>query len=96
VKAESWEIFEAAFRDAVPLIAGMPGFHRLRLSRCLERPTDDLLLVEWSRLEDHTEGFRASLNIKDGAGAFTTSTPRHQRRTHIRSRCGRLHASTRS
>ncbi len=60
VKAESSEAFEAAFRDAVPLIAGMPGFHRLRLSRCLERPDHYLLLVEWNRLEDHTEGFRAS------------------------------------
>ena len=60
VKAELSEAFETAFRDAVPLIAGMPGFHHLRLERCIERPDFYLLLVEWDRLEDHTEGFRDS------------------------------------
>ena len=38
----------------------MPGFRNLSLSRCLERPGGYLLLVEWDRLEDHTEGFRGS------------------------------------
>jgi heme-degrading monooxygenase HmoA len=38
----------------------MPGFRSLRLSRCVERPNRYLLLVEWRRLEDHTEGFRNS------------------------------------
>ncbi|MEO7194054.1 MAG: antibiotic biosynthesis monooxygenase [Pseudonocardiaceae bacterium] len=52
--------FEAAFTRAEPIIAGMPGFQRLTLSRCIERPSTYLLLVEWRRLEDHTEGFRRS------------------------------------
>ena len=52
--------FEAAFRQATPLIAGTPGFRSLTLSRCLERPSTYLLLVEWERLEDHTESFRGS------------------------------------
>ena len=60
VKPESSEAFEAAFRDAVPLIAGMPGFHHLRLARCIERADQYLLLINWDRLEDHTEGFRGS------------------------------------
>jgi len=38
----------------------MPGFRSLRLSRCVERPSRYLLLVEWRELEDHTEGFRGS------------------------------------
>jgi heme-degrading monooxygenase HmoA len=38
----------------------MPGFGRLTLSRCLERPSTYLLLVEWDSLEDHTVGFRGS------------------------------------
>jgi heme-degrading monooxygenase HmoA len=42
------------------LIAAAPGFRGLRLFRCLERDTGYLLLVEWDRLEDHTEGFRGS------------------------------------
>lgn len=52
--------FEAAFRQAKLIISAMPGFCSLRLSRCVERPSRYLLLVEWRRLEDHTEGFRHS------------------------------------
>ena len=52
--------FEQAFAEAKPIIASMPGFLSLRLERCMERPSRYLLLVEWERLEDHTEGFRGS------------------------------------
>ena len=52
--------FEAAFSSARDIIAGMPGFVRLSLSRCLEHPDVYLLLVEWRRLDDHTVGFRSS------------------------------------
>jgi heme-degrading monooxygenase HmoA len=52
--------FEAAFAQARPLIAGMPGFRYLTLSRCLEDDGTYLLLVEWDSLEDHTVGFRGS------------------------------------
>lgn len=52
--------FEAAFAEARHIIAAMPGFGGLTLSRCLERENGYLLLVRWQRLEDHTEGFRGS------------------------------------
>ena len=52
--------FEAAFTEARAIIAAMPGFGGLTLSRCLERPGTYLLLVQWERLEDHTDGFRGS------------------------------------
>ncbi|MGY1842092.1 antibiotic biosynthesis monooxygenase family protein [Modestobacter sp. SYSU DS0875] len=54
------EEFERAFAEARSIIAAMPGFRALSLSRCLERESGYLLLVEWDRLEDHTEGFRGS------------------------------------
>jgi heme-degrading monooxygenase HmoA len=57
--------FETAFAEATALIAAMPGFLRLTLSRCRERPSTYLLLVEWDRLEDHTEGFRGSLQYQE-------------------------------
>ena len=60
VRPGEQEAFETAFARARHLIAGVPGFRRLTLSRCLERATGYLLLVEWDRLEDHTEGFRGS------------------------------------
>jgi heme-degrading monooxygenase HmoA len=52
--------FESAFAEAKAIIAAMPGFLHLTLSRCLEHPNTYLLLVEWDRLVDHTEGFRGS------------------------------------
>ncbi|MFE8887864.1 antibiotic biosynthesis monooxygenase family protein [Pseudarthrobacter enclensis] len=52
--------FEAAFGQARHIIASMPGFISLSLSRSIESPGTYLLLVEWETLEDHTEGFRGS------------------------------------
>jgi heme-degrading monooxygenase HmoA len=52
--------FEAAFAEAKAIISSMPGFRTLALERCIEAPSRYLLLVEWDRLEDHTEGFRGS------------------------------------
>lgn len=52
--------FERAFGEARVIIASMPGFMSLELQRCLERPSRYALLVRWSRLEDHTVGFRQS------------------------------------
>jgi heme-degrading monooxygenase HmoA len=52
--------FEEAFAQAKGIIAAMPGFGGLTFSRCIERDDGYLLLVQWARLEDHTEGFRRS------------------------------------
>jgi heme-degrading monooxygenase HmoA len=52
--------FEAALQQALPLIAGSPGFGRLTVSRGIETPHHYLLLVEWADLAAHTEGFRGS------------------------------------
>ena len=57
--------FESSFAEAKAIIAGMPGFRRVTLSRCRERPSTYLLLVEWDRLEDHTKGFRGSLQYQE-------------------------------
>jgi heme-degrading monooxygenase HmoA len=54
------DAFVEAMDAAKVLIARSPGFVSLRVERCLERPSRFLLLVEWERLEDHTEGFRGS------------------------------------
>jgi heme-degrading monooxygenase HmoA len=45
---------------AKAIIASAPGFLSLRVSRCIEQPSNFLLLVEWETLEAHTEGFRNS------------------------------------
>jgi heme-degrading monooxygenase HmoA len=56
--------FEAAFEQAKTIISAVPGFRSLTLSRCIERPQTYLLLVEWERLEDHTERFRGSADYQ--------------------------------
>lgn len=52
--------FEAAFAEAKSIIASMPGFVDLTLSRSIETPNEYLLLVHWQRLADHDPGFRGS------------------------------------
>ncbi|MGJ0117753.1 antibiotic biosynthesis monooxygenase family protein [Williamsia sp. MIQD14] len=52
--------FRAAFAEAKAIVASMPGFVGLRLSRGIEDPDTYLLLIEWDQLTDHTEGFRDS------------------------------------
>lgn len=60
VKPGEEQRFESAFAQAQQIIAGMPGYLSHQLQRCIEEPGRYLLLVEWERLEDHTEGFRQS------------------------------------
>ena len=52
--------FEVAFAEARSIISAMPGCRSVRLLHCVEHVSRYLLLVEWDRLEDHTEGFRGS------------------------------------
>jgi len=60
VKPGEEAAFEAAIKEARPLIAATPGFRSIAVRRCLETPNRYLLLVEWEKLEDHTIGFRQS------------------------------------
>jgi heme-degrading monooxygenase HmoA len=68
VKAGEELEFEAAFGKAKAIIAGVSGFRSLTLSRCIERPGNYLLLVEWDRIEDHTEVFRGSAAYEEWRG----------------------------
>lgn len=52
--------FEAAFAEAKGIIAAMPGFGGLELSRSIETPNEYLLLVRWESVEAHDPGFRGS------------------------------------
>jgi heme-degrading monooxygenase HmoA len=52
--------FEAAFEQASPLVAAMPGYVSHQLQRCVEAPDRYLLLVQWATLEAHTVGFRGA------------------------------------
>jgi heme-degrading monooxygenase HmoA len=57
--------FEAAFALAKNIISVMPGYISHELHRCIEADNKYLLLVRWHRLEDHTEGFRKSVEYQE-------------------------------
>ena len=65
------EAFEDCSARARAIIGGMPGLGRLALSRCPERSSTYLLLVEWDRLEGRTVGFRGSPDPSGDARATT-------------------------
>ena len=60
LRAGQESAFEAAMREARPLIEASPGFGTLELRRCAETPNRYLLLVTWRSVEDHMVGFRQS------------------------------------
>lgn len=60
VRAGQAEQFEAAFLKAQRIISAMPGYISHELLRCLERPSEYVLLVRWQSLEAHEVGFRKS------------------------------------
>jgi heme-degrading monooxygenase HmoA len=53
-------MFEAAMREARALIAASPGFLSLAVHPAVERPGTYLLLVGWSDVAAHRDGFRKS------------------------------------
>ncbi len=52
--------FEAAFAQAQRIISSMPGYLNHELQRCIEQPSQYILLVHWETLAAHIEGFRGS------------------------------------
>jgi heme-degrading monooxygenase HmoA len=64
------DAFIEAMNKAKDLIAASPGFVSLRVERGVERTGCFLLLVEWERLEDHTEGFRGSAAYQEWRAAL--------------------------
>lgn len=57
--------FEIAFKTASAIIAFMPGYLSHELQRCVETENRYILLVRWQKLEDHTVGFRQSLEYQE-------------------------------
>jgi heme-degrading monooxygenase HmoA len=54
------EEFQRSFGEAKKIISSIPGYVSHELKRCVEKSSRYLLLVNWEKLEDHTEGFRGS------------------------------------
>jgi heme-degrading monooxygenase HmoA len=52
--------WEAALREAIPLLLASDGCKRAQLLRCVETPSRYLLLVQWEAIDDHLIGFKTS------------------------------------
>ena len=65
IKPGQRQAFEAAFRQASPIIASMQGHISHEVQHCIETPDRYILLVRWQTLEDHTVGFRGSPRYQD-------------------------------
>lgn len=57
--------FLNAFSKAQGIISKMPGYISHQLKRCIENASQFILLVEWEKLTDHTEGFRGSKEYQE-------------------------------
>ena len=57
--------FIKAFSEAQVIIAKMAGYISHQLKRCVENSGRFILLVEWERHSDHTEGFRRSIEYQE-------------------------------
>ena len=57
--------FETDFKKASKYISCIDGYLNHKLKKCLEQSNKYILLVEWSKLEDHTIGFRESEQYKN-------------------------------
>ncbi len=57
--------FESAFASAQEIISSMKGYVSHQLQKCIEKEGQYILLVNWERLQDHTEGFRKSSQYQE-------------------------------
>lgn len=60
VKKDQQADFEKAFAAAQSIVSSMGGYISHQLQRCIEKPNQYILLVNWETLQDHTVGFRES------------------------------------
>ena len=68
-KGESRD-FETALKLARSLIEATEGFQRLEVRPCIETKDRYLLLVWWSSVEAHTQGFRGSPRYEEWRAAL--------------------------
>lgn len=65
VKPDQEQKFEDAFKQAQKIVSDMKGYVSHELQKCIENPHRYILLVNWQELEDHTIGFRQSIEYQE-------------------------------
>lgn len=75
--------FAAAMRQALPILDRQQGALSIRFGKTVEAGETFFLIVEWRRLEDHTEGFRGSADFDAFVGYFRGLLRGPARVTHV-------------
>jgi heme-degrading monooxygenase HmoA len=70
IKKGQGAAFEAALARARPLIEASEGFQKMEMRACAETKDRYLLLVWWSTVEAHTQGFRQSARYEEWRAAL--------------------------
>ncbi|MBL4821678.1 MAG: antibiotic biosynthesis monooxygenase [Gammaproteobacteria bacterium] len=65
VKSGEEKEFEEVFGKAQKIIGSMHGYVSHQLQRCIEKSGRYILLVSWQTLDDHTVGFRESVQYEE-------------------------------
>lgn len=65
VKPSLTKEFENTFKEASKIIAKMKGYINHEIQKCIEDNHKYILMVRWETLEDHTIGFRNSVEYQE-------------------------------
>jgi heme-degrading monooxygenase HmoA len=65
VRPDGREAFEAAFPAAARILSSAEGYISHQLQRSVDTENRYVLLVNWQTKEDHTVGFRGSLQYQE-------------------------------
>ncbi|MBA3831138.1 MAG: antibiotic biosynthesis monooxygenase [Chthoniobacterales bacterium] len=71
VREGSESAFHRGLTNALPILMRQQGYLGHKFGASIEQPGEFWLIVNWQRLEDHTEGFRESAEFQDFVGAFS-------------------------
>jgi len=64
IKPGMQNAFESAFQEAQAIITKTNGHLSHQLQKCMETENRYILLINWEKLEEHTEGFRKSADYQ--------------------------------
>ena len=70
IKKGQGAAFEAALAKAKHLIEATEGFQKMEVRPCVETKDRYVLLVWWSSVEAHTQGFRQSARFEEWRAAL--------------------------
>ncbi len=78
IREEHHAQFEKSIKKAQAIISQSPGYLSHEFQKGIENPDKYILLIKWTSLEAHNEGFRKSALFKDWRamiGSYFSETP---------------------